>query len=417
MVYLALAVALLARQIAGSADPDTFRFVAACAGSFLIYFGAGFVAASLLNLPARGRLTVAYGLPCVLFLGLAAFDLVDKGPHGSGGFINLNFNYKTLWVLPGVLLNRPLQWRTAEIPAAPPQVVSDIHAALVQPDRSMVLIGILHENGVSAEWRVLAWLDAAGTIDRRPAGIALPYFDAIRPRADGSALASWRSDGKTKIGSLSSRGEVTPLFELSPVASDVFPNESEHVTDLAADTQGRLLLAGRFEKTPPPGAAFAEINYRVARFDAHGKLDRTFALTGAPRFFNEDIRVAAAADGSVLLAYGDQLQRLSADGKILGQVSLPGRAVDVFAHPDGPVLVSIGAALLRFDARLQPDAAFQARTAEIGAGFRQMRILAARPDGGVIVGLNSDLKSRLVYLAKDGNPMKFVYIASHEPRP
>ena len=328
LFYIGSAVVFVARQ-SGGADSDALRLLVAGTGSLLIYFYTGWLIASAFHLSFRQRLLGAAALPTVLFLTLAAMDLVDGGPHHSSGFISLDFNWKTFWIIPGTFLSRPIQnvataSRATAPDAVPPPAIIHVRAALLQPDRSVVLAGNVWRRGVSIDWRLLARLDAAGNLDPSfaPQAPALPDLDVIRPQPDGSALISWRGqDSAIVVGSLSARGGVTTLFEVSPATSNVYPNDNERITDAARDAQGRILLAGRFERKPPPDSAFARINYRVARFHAGGGLDGKFSLIEVPRFFSEDIRMLLAPDGGILLAYvstdegGPRLRRLLPDGR------------------------------------------------------------------------------------------------------
>jgi hypothetical protein len=63
--------------------------------------------------------------------------------------------------------------------------------------------------------------------------------------------------------------------------------------------------------------------------------------------------------------------------------------------------------LLHFTADLQSDEPFNSKTAPLGKEFGEMKVLALRDNGGVIVSLyHSERESCVLYLGPDGSVEK-----------
>src|SRR4030095_5776738 len=173
------------------------------------------------------------------------------------------YNYKTLWLIPGIFLTAPLQNVMLDSQTGP--TVAHIQAAL--PDReSFVLTSSASHDGLNTEWR-LSRLDDRGDIDASFAQQkrTLPDLDFIRPDRNGSALINWRDYSTNKIATLGLDGTITPLFDLTPTSELV---TADAISDGAIDALGRVLLAGAFEKKPPSGVpGYADVNYPLARFN------------------------------------------------------------------------------------------------------------------------------------------------------
>ncbi|PYS35264.1 MAG: hypothetical protein DMG14_27425 [Acidobacteria bacterium] len=120
------------------------------------------------------------------------------------------------------------------------------------------------------------------------------------------------------------------------------------------------------------------------------------------------------------------LVRLGADGRPLPsqQATIPGNMGDVgtvVSHPDESVFVIMGnkkvgrsefklpwyPVLLHFTPDLQLDEQFNLKTAPLGREFGEMKVLALRDNGGIIVSLSHpERESCVLYLARDGSVEK-----------
>ena len=488
IVFFGLCAALVIYQSSGR-DADYLRLVTAGSGSFTFFFYAGLLVLSLFSISLPTRALGGLALPLALFVVLAALDLRTKDRPSSGGFISLDYNYKTLWLIPGIFVIAPLKNMMFDsVPTGPhltstSRMVIRIQGALQPPDRSIVVAGTVSREGLSIDWRLLSRLDATGNIDGSfaPRPPTLPDLDLIRSRPDGSGLISWRDGSAIKIATVALDGTITRLFDLSPTTTELV--SAQHLTDAAMDAGRRLLLAGVFEKaSPAPG--YADVNYPLARFDANGRLDPTFTLLELPRIFGSGGVVLAPTDGILVdyveiggahrlrrllpdgrpdtvfetgleqsierLQHGmvraaafDQedrvlvglknesldevlLVRLGADGRPLPsqQATIPGNMGDVgtvVSHPDESVFVIMGnkkvgrsefklpwyPVLLHFTPDLQLDEQFNLKTAPLGREFGEMKVLALRDNGGIIVSLSHpERESCVLYLARDGSVEK-----------
>src|SRR3954447_24928103 len=182
VVYLLLGVVLVVRQSMGY-DPDTLRILTSGAASFALYYYVcvAILSAFRLSLP-RFALGGLAG-PVALFLILAALDLRGGERGGSGGFINLDITFKSMWLLPGMFLTPTVRPLTSPFPP-----IVQIRGALTGPDRSLIFAGTVFRHGLTTDWTLFN--------SSAPKSIVLPDLTLLRSQPDGTALISWR-DGST----------------------------------------------------------------------------------------------------------------------------------------------------------------------------------------------------------------------------
>lgn len=171
-----------------------------------------------------------------------------------------------------------------------------------------------------------------------------------------------------KVARFSADGAIDATFgEAGVRAVDWEGGSSSTIDDLALDADGRIVVGGRYSR----GGLASDA--AVARLDADGAYDTTFAGTGWRLFAPDDIessintvqRVAPAADGGIAFAgqYENasgrralMLGRLHADGSTdtgFGEPASPGylrpsivpdalvvEATDLLLRPDGQPVVS-----------------------------------------------------------------------------
>jgi hypothetical protein len=390
---------LLIWQVNGR-NVDNLGVFTAGAASFALYFYPGVLVLSLLNVSLSKRVLGALVLPIGLFLLLAVLDVVIKDRGSSGGFINLQLTYKTLWLIPGLFLTAPLQ-HAAPISSGPEVV--HIHAAL--PDgESIVLAGTTSDDGLR-DLQLLSRLDAGGNVDASfaPLKLTLPPLAFIRPQPNGTALVSWHDYSTNKIATLRLDGTVTHLFDLTRDSELV---TADPLTDVVTDTAGRLLLAGVLEKPSSDGVpGYAKVNYPLARFESNGRLDPGFALLELPKIWPG--HVVRSSDGGILANYEEKggparLRRLLPDGRPdavfetgLAQSleTLKHGGVHAFAFDqEGRALVVLGNGpreeyLL---VRLGPDGRALANPATIPAMMGDVGGLLSHPDGSVFVTMGNE---------------------------
>ena len=194
------------------------------------------------------------------------------------------------------------------------------------------------------------------------------------------------------------------------------------VESIALQPDGKVLIGGSF--TSYNGTT----RNRVARLNADGSLDTSFAPTGSG-LNNSVYSLALQPDGKVLVggeftSYNgttrNRIARLNADGSLDTSFSPTGSGLDnslrsVVVQPDGKVLV--GGFFIKFNgtarnliARLNADGSLDTSFAPTGSGLNDAYLysLALQPDGKVLVGgsftsYNGTARSHLARLNADGS--------------
>ncbi len=185
-----------------------------------------------------------------------------------------------------------------------PNANGDIYSMALQPDGKVVIAGgfsTLQPNGAAGSTARghLARLNADGALD---AG-----FDTS---ANSTVLSTaLQPDGKILVGgafsTLLPAGAVTPIFRVQSarlnadgtVEPGFNPTPNGYVRSFAIQADGRILFAGDFTNIQPMGAGNLILRNHIARMNADGTLDTTFAADA-----NSIVHcVVNQADGRVFL--------------------------------------------------------------------------------------------------------------------
>jgi uncharacterized delta-60 repeat protein len=204
------------------------------------------------------------------------------------------------------------------------------------------------------------------------------------------------------VALIKSNGEVDTSFE---------PIPSQQVNSFAIQSDGKVILVGRFTTVRGPLDGFLTVRNRIARFNSDGSVDTTFD----PNVNSEISTVALQSDGKILIGGAFtkvgtttrlNFARLNADGTV---------DTSYDPNPDGQLGTQVNTITLQSDGkavitggftRLQPnggavvsrlhfarlntdgtvDSGFDAGVS--GQAGIQINAIAQQPDGGVILGGN-----------------------------
>lgn len=273
------------------------------------------------------------------------------------------------------------------LPAVLP--VSDSSDLTVQPQGQILTSQILYDSG-TYNLNILA---LAGSPNDRPSellSVAIPAqgdtpaYSSVQALADGTLLASARSDTTLTLVRFSDQGTLDPTFGQGGVATFVLPSGMpvNTETSLALQSDGDVLLAGyRY----PGGTA----DFSLTRYHPDGTLDTRFGTDGTVTVDVADGNdygraVTQQADGKLLIAgtsdrgdneVGDgnfnfSVVRLNADGSLDTSFGDGGKAIfDFEGGRDGVQTISV----LDDGKILLTGAAYNA---EGNAGFAALRLNA-----------------------------------------
>jgi uncharacterized delta-60 repeat protein/MYXO-CTERM domain-containing protein len=193
-----------------------------------------------------------------------------------------------------------------------PAFDGDVSALLVQPDGRILVAGKFTQvqpNGSASKWARsgLARLNADGTLDTsfdpRPTGgsVSVAQVYALALDASGNILigGSFTTLQPGGSGATIARGRIARLSATGAVDETFAANFNNIVFALAVQTDGKILAGGGFT-THQLGTAAAQTTTRLARLNADGSLDASFAVLAN----NRVLTLALEADGSIL-AGGD----------------------------------------------------------------------------------------------------------------
>jgi len=193
---------------------------------------------------------------------------------------------------------------------------SGVKSIVVQPDWKILVGGVFFDfqpNGVGPRIRraFLARLNADGSVDVGFDPDSSISADCMALQADGKILLSgplaslsssngWSVKATRYMGRLNADGTLDAGFD---------PKPSSTVDSMAVQTDGRILLGGRFSSLTPNGAALATARQRIARVTADGTLDMGFDPKASVWGVQN---IALQADGKILL--GGEFTSLQPNG-------------------------------------------------------------------------------------------------------
>ena len=319
-------------------------------------------------------------------------------------------------------------------PTFNPSANSSVQAIALQPNGKIILGGDFNafapNGGASINRGNLVRFNADGTLDST--------FD---PRANGSVHAiSVQADGAVVIGgefqqfnpgggATVLRNRIARLNPNGTLDTTFDPKANNAVETLAVQSDGRILMGGRFTTLAPNGGATVTRNY-VARLNVDGTLDAAFnpnpdSILGG---------IAVQPDGTILIGGAfsaltpnggsliarNHLARLNADGTVdvAFNPNVNSFVRNIIWQPDGKILIGGGFTSLapnggvsvprKYIARLNPDG-----TLDPGVDANpndQVWAIAVQPDGKIIVGgafyaansFRGQTRNRIARLEKDG---------------
>jgi uncharacterized delta-60 repeat protein len=302
-------------------------------------------------------------------------------------------------------------------------------ALLIQPDGRIVVGGgftTIRPNGATtAESRGrIARLNADGTLE---SGFA-PAFDdrvlALARQADGKLLVGGEFTLITPVGVANAQnaGFVARLNADGSHDAAFAPSTSAAVESISIQTDGRIILGGRFTSVRSSGSASVLVYTYVARLFMNGELDTSF-------FPNANAPVTASIvqpDGSILLggyfstmgsgsggnARRGRIARVLADGSldVAFRSSSAGSVLTVAEEASGSLIVAgsyaaIGGVTRYSLSRISPDGTVSATfKPEINGAVFAVRPLS---DGRILIGgsfsrVNGVLNRYIARLSADG---------------
>jgi uncharacterized delta-60 repeat protein len=243
--------------------------------------------------------------------------------------------------------------------------------------------------------------DAANAIIVQPDGKILIAGDGIPQSYSKFTLARFHADGIADT-----------TFGNNGIAQAIVGPVNEHVTDLALQADGKILVAGYYGwnfYTEPA----------VVRFHSDGTIDSTFGIDGYARFvisnqFDDFHAIAIQQDGKILAAgrtfenntYNFLVMRLhndgspdstfSFDGKLTGDISGGNESIsDLIIQPDGKIIIAgqsePGASFIfaaRFHQDGSPDPSFGINGISMpvtGARFDQCASAVQQIDSSIVL--------------------------------
>ena len=319
-------------------------------------------------------------------------------------------------------------------PTFNPNANSSIQAIALQSDGKILLGGdfsaFAPNGGASVNRTFIGRLNADGTVDTNFDPRANSPVRAVTVQADGDILIGGDFTALAPGGGASvTRNRVARLHANGTVDTIFDPNASTTVEELAVQTDGRILLGGRFNTLAPNGGATVTRNF-VARVNVDGTLDASFdpnpnSIPGA---------IAVQPDGKILVGGAftalaprggasiarDHLVRLNGDGTIDNTFSPnPNSFIRVIAlQANGKILIGGGFTSLapnggtsvfnKYLARLNADGTID--TGVNPAPNDQVFTIAVQSDGKFVVGgafystnsFGGQTRDRIARLEADG---------------
>jgi uncharacterized delta-60 repeat protein len=303
-------------------------------------------------------------------------------------------------------------------------------AAVIQPDKKIVVAGIVGHNALVIRYDSMGRRDSSFGVN----GIAnlapgFPvYISSVALQHDGKiVLAGEVLTGQTAGGllRLTSNGALDSTFGTSGHVIDTFYGMLTYYTGVAIQKDNKIIVGGTVS-IPNDFTEFA-ITYAAKRYNENGTTDSTFNKTGTTFIgfsgFNDDQGWALALqpDGKILMTgysndnlYRIGVVRIDSDGANYEQTltynsdGCDGDAICL--QPDGKIIVvghtldSISDAhlfiLVRYNTDLSQDPSFGNGgivTTDFGDGYDWGSGVLAQPDGKIVAtGYSIDRKNFLV---------------------
>ena len=319
-------------------------------------------------------------------------------------------------------------------PTFNPSANSSIQAIALQPDGKIILGGdfnaLAPNGGASINRGSIARFNTDGTFDAAFDPRANGPVHAIAVQADGGIVIGGEFQQFNPGGGATVlRNRVARLNPNGAIDTTFDPKANNAVETLAVQSDGRILMGGRFTTLAPNGGATVTRNY-VARLNVDGTLDAAFnpnpdSILGG---------IAVQPDGKILIGGAftaltpnggsvisrNHLARLNSDGTIDTAFN-PGPnsfVRTILLQPDGKILIggsflsltpNGGASVARkYIARLNPDGTLE--TGLDASPSDQVFAIALQPDGKIVVGgafyaansIRGQTRNRIARLETDG---------------
>jgi uncharacterized delta-60 repeat protein len=320
-------------------------------------------------------------------------------------------------------------------PTFDPNANSSIQAIALQPDGKIILAGdfnrLAPNGGALINRGSLARFNADGTIDMTfdpPA--ANGSIHAVVVQADGGIVVGGEFETfALDSGAIIARNHIARVNPNGTIDQTFDPKANSTVDTVAVQSDGRLLMGGRFTALAPNGGATVTRNY-VARLNIDGTLDAPFN----PNPDNILGSIALQADGKILIGGSfvtltpngganiarNHLVRLNPDGAVDTAFNpAPNSFVrTIVLQPDDRILIggsftslapNGGASVFhKYIARLNPDGTLMPGLDP--APNDQVFAIAVQPDGKIVVGgvflsansFGGQTRNRIARLETDG---------------
>jgi uncharacterized delta-60 repeat protein len=287
-----------------------------------------------------------------------------------------------------------------------------VTSVAVQTDGKILLGGqftALQPNGAASPTtrNRIARLNTDGSLDTTFNPNANATVQCLLPQADGRILVGGAFNALQPNGAATptTRNRIARLLPDGSLDTAFDPNANDEVLSLAAQGDGRIVLAGRFTALQPAGAASATSRNRIARLLSDGSLDAAFD----PNANGVVNALAVQADGRVVL--GGVFTALQPNGAAsataranLARV-LAGGALDTTFDPQANGTVNTLS--VQADGRLLLGGAFTALSPGGAAATTRNRVARLNADGTLDTGFDPSANNTVfsVALRADGAVM------------
>ncbi len=259
-----------------------------------------------------------------------------------------------------------------------------VNALVVQPDGKLLVGGEFNVINGQAHGR-MARLNADGSLDTTFNGGANDAIHAIARQSDGKIYIAGEF-GMVGTVQRSKLARLNPDGSFDETFGDVNPNGAIHA--IAAQSDGKLIAGGEFDFIGNQSRRY------LARFHANGSIDTSFNPQ-LPQVGNGWVTsIVLQPDGKAIIGGGftsvgghptHYVARLDSSGSVDETFTADGprQALGLALLPDGKIVVAGGNSVYRLNADGSLDAAFD--TVDVNS-FPGAIALALEADGDVLIG-------------------------------